>query len=85
MLPSALAFAESVPALSKMYELHAGGPYTTDDQGRMLWTSLDHAMTYANVRAIVHRSRQTIEVVNHLGATTYWVRKARSKVAEPCS
>lgn len=69
--------------LGELAHLEASGPYTVDDHGRMLWTSLDHAMTYAQARAIVRKSRQHVVPVKHLGLTTWWVRKAEAKVAEP--
>lgn len=67
-------------------QLEDRGGYVLDDHGRMLWRSLDHAMTYASVRAMVHKSRQTVVPVKHPAGPTLWhVRKARPKVAEPCS
>lgn len=77
--------AATLEAQASMAHLEASGPYCIDDHGRMLWTSLDHAMTYANVRAIVHKSRQAVETIDHLGLRLFHVVKARAKVSEPCS
>lgn len=60
------------------------GPFTVDDHGRMLWTSLDHAMTYANVVALARKTRQHVVPVKHLGLTVWWVRKARPRPVCDC-
>lgn len=71
--------------MDQLANLEAAGPYTVDDRGRMLWTSLDHAMTYAEVVAIVRKTRQHVVTVPYLGLTLFHVRKARPRVEEPCS
>jgi hypothetical protein len=68
------------------YLLDDARPRVMDALGRVLWRSLDHAMTYANVLAIVHKARQEVVPVKHPAGPMMWhVRKARPKVAEPCS
>jgi len=67
----------------ELAELERTGPYTVDYAGRMLWTSLDHAMTYAQVRALVNRTRQEVVPVRHLGVTVWHVRRKRALRDEP--
>lgn len=73
-------------AVTDLACLEAAGRCAVDDRGRLLWTSLDHAMTYAEVLALVRKSRQAVVTVKHpTGLVMFHVRKARPRVEEPCS
>lgn len=72
-------------ARATLAALLTAGPCTVDDQGRLLWLSLDHAMTYASTRALVRKRRQRVVPVRHLGVSAFEVRNAEPEVAEPCS